>query len=181
MTVFSPAAPYILGTACIGRGIMAILQPRAEYGHMGLPLESPAFPASLPPPSSAEADAVQAERQDQGKAQAQAQARAGPGTVDASQSGSVSPLMYFKGIREISYGLAMVAFQRLGYESALTAFAGILSFVRLGDGLIIWLHGGDELRHRASGHLITGVGFLAWVAWRIRVVGQLQDGLLLRN
>lgn len=136
MTTFSSAPAYVLGTACLGRGLMALLSPRKEYDHVGLPLES--------------------------------QVAAVSSTTDpnAPGNGSVSPLMYFKGIREISYGLVLVALQRQGSEDALTTFAAVLSLVRLGDGLVVWLYGGDKLRWKALGHWITGVGFIGWVTWR---------------
>ncbi|KAI2631065.1 hypothetical protein GGR54DRAFT_585357 [Hypoxylon sp. NC1633] len=136
MTSPSPVPAYVLGAACFGRGIMALLSPREEYSHVGLQLESLA-PASLPPASQGD-----------------------------SVAGFVSPLMYFKGIREISYGLALMALQRQGNEDAVTTVATILSLVRLGDGLVVWLNGGESLRWRAWGHWITGVGFVGWVLWR---------------
>ena len=134
MAAFSALPSYILGTACFGRGVMALLSPQNEYGHVGLPLES------------------------------QATAPAARGSN--SEGGFASPLMYFKGIREISYGLTLVALQRQHNEGAITTFAAILSLVRFGDGFVVWLNGGDELRSRALGHWITGVGFLGWVIWR---------------
>ncbi|KAF0643413.1 hypothetical protein FPSE5266_05199 [Fusarium pseudograminearum] len=127
MTTFSSIPSYVLGAACVSRGTMALLSPRAEYGHVGLLLE----PGKTP-----------------------------------SETGYVSPLMYFKGIREMSYGMTLVALQWQGNESAVTAFSAILSIVRIGDGLVVWLNGGDQLRYKAAGHWITGLGFAGWVIWR---------------
>lgn len=125
---FSPIPAYVLGTACIGRGLMAILSPRSEYAHVGLPLEP----------------------------------GAGPG------SGFASPLMYFKGIREVAFGLTLVALQRQAADEAVTTVAAVLSLARFGDGLVVWLHGGEELGWKALGHWITGAGFVGWVVWRRR-------------
>ncbi|KAH7241590.1 hypothetical protein BKA59DRAFT_478853 [Fusarium tricinctum] len=127
MTTFSSIPSYILGGACVGRGIMALFSPRKEYGHVGLLLE----------PSR-----------------------------NTNETGAVSPLMYFKGLREISYGLTLMALQWQSNESAVTTFSAILSLVRIGDGLVVWMHGGDELRYKAAGHWITGLGFIGWVIWR---------------
>ncbi|KAF7551411.1 hypothetical protein G7Z17_g5012 [Cylindrodendrum hubeiense] len=138
MTTFSPIPAYVLGAACFGRGVMAVFSPREEYSHVGLPLESHAA-ASLP-------EAVDGE----------------------SISGSTSPLMYFKGIREVSYGLTMMALQRQGHEDALSTVAAILTLVRFGDGLVVWLYGGEKLRFRAWGHWITAAGFFGWATWRWR-------------
>lgn len=129
MTTYSPFPAYIFGAACVSRGVMASLWPRAEYDHMGLPLEAPS-------------------------------------PVEDASSGLVSPLMYYKGIREISYGATMVALQQQGLDRALTTFLGIISLVRFGDGLVVWLHGGPERRYRAWGHWITGAVFAGWVSWR---------------
>ncbi|PNY21031.1 Uncharacterized protein TCAP_07292 [Tolypocladium capitatum] len=78
----------------------------------------------------------------------------------AGAGGVASPLMYFKGIREITFGLTLVALQRLGNEEA------VLSLARVGDGLDVWLHGGEALRWKSLGHWITGAGFAGWVVWR---------------
>ncbi|OTA60766.1 hypothetical protein K449DRAFT_435169 [Hypoxylon sp. EC38] len=129
-------AAYIFGTACFSRGVMGVVSPRKEYSNIGLPLESYATATS---PTAHHDD---------------------PG------SGFASPLMYFKGIREISYGLTLIALQRQANEVGLTTFAAILSLVRFGDGLVVWFHGGDELRYKAWGHWITGAGFLVWVVRR---------------
>ncbi|KAF4435752.1 hypothetical protein F53441_13456 [Fusarium austroafricanum] len=61
MTTFSSIPPYILGGACVSRGIMALLSPRKEYGNVGLLLES---------------------------------------SKTSTEGGTVSPLMYFKGLRQ---------------------------------------------------------------------------------
>ncbi|KND89553.1 hypothetical protein TOPH_05884 [Tolypocladium ophioglossoides CBS 100239] len=129
-TFFSPWPSHVLGTACIGRGLMGILSPRNEYGHVGLPLESHAAAAA------------------------------------GSRGGFASPLMYFKGIREITFGLTLVALQWQGNEDAVTTVAAVLSLARFGDGLVVWLNGGDELRWKALGHWITSAGFVGWVIWR---------------
>ncbi|KAF4976035.1 hypothetical protein FZEAL_7253 [Fusarium zealandicum] len=130
MTTFSSIPSYVLGAACFGRGAMAILSPRKEYGHVGLLLESSRTHQS------------------------------------GFESGSVSPLMYFKGLREISYGLALVVLQKQGNESGITTFAAVLSLVRFGDGLVVWMNGGEALRWRAMGHWVTGAAFVGWVVWR---------------
>ncbi|KAJ3497733.1 hypothetical protein NLG97_g1679 [Lecanicillium saksenae] len=85
--------------------------------------------------------------------------------ASTTDTGFASPLMYFKAIREVSYGAALVALQQQGQETALTTLVGILSVVRLADGAVVWWHGGS-LRWRAAGHWITGIGFLGWFLWR---------------
>lgn len=129
--MFSPLPSYILGTACIIRSLMATFSPRAEYGHVGLPLE--------------------------GSDDQERKKRLG--------GGSVSPLMYFKAIREFSYGATLVLLEYEGLERAVTTFAAVLAVVRLVDGWIVWEFGEEE-KKRAWGHWITGLGFVGWVGWR---------------
>ncbi|EEY16301.1 conserved hypothetical protein [Verticillium alfalfae VaMs.102] len=131
----SQVPAYILGVACIGRGLMAIAKPTEEYAHVGLPLEL--------------ADAT-------------------PSLSRDTSIGTASPLMLFKGIREVSYGLTLAGLQWQDNHNAVTTFAAILSAVRLGDGLVVWMCGGGALRHRAWGHWITSGGLLGWVLWRLR-------------
>lgn len=90
-----------------------------------------------------------------------------PGAKDSLSSGHTSPLMYFKGIREVSYGTILLALQSQGQEDALTTVAAVLSLVRFADGSVVWLQGGAGLRHRAWGHWITGIGFAIWTIWRL--------------
>jgi uncharacterized protein DUF4267 len=129
MTTFSPIPAYVLGGACIGRGLMALAYPRQEYGHVGLPLET------LIPKGNAGA-------------------------------GTSSPLMYFKGIRELVIGASLVALQMQHNQDAVTTFAAIVALARFGDGAVVWIHGGETLRFKAFGHWITGAGFVGWVVWR---------------
>ncbi|KAI1106941.1 hypothetical protein F4804DRAFT_299575 [Jackrogersella minutella] len=138
MATLNPLPAYILGAACFGRGAMAILSPKKEYGNVGLPVESH-YKGALP-----------------------------TNQQSASNGGFASPLMYFKGIREISYGVTLMVLQQQGNESAVTTFAAILSLVRFGDGLVVWLNGGGELRWKALGHWITGASFVGWVMRRWR-------------
>lgn len=139
MTTFTPYVSYALGATCALRGVMAITSPRDEYAHMGLPLE-PKAPTNTPPTMTKEKN---------------------------DSEGSASPLVYLKGLREVSYGLTFMAFQQQGHVEAITVFAAIVSLVRFGDGLVVWLKGGKE-RYRAWGHWIPGFGCLGWAIWRWR-------------
>ncbi|KAI0164395.1 hypothetical protein GGR52DRAFT_575744 [Hypoxylon sp. FL1284] len=88
----------------------------------------------------------------------------GGGGAGASDAGSASPLIYLKGIREVTYGVALVALQYLGQEQAVTVMAGVMSLAGLGDGVIVRLCGGPEFRGMAFGHWGAGIGLVAW-AW----------------
>ncbi|KAI1659580.1 hypothetical protein F4813DRAFT_387687 [Daldinia decipiens] len=138
MAAFSPFSSYILGTACFARGLMTIFSPEKEYNNIGLPFDI----------------------QDEGPSPTD--------QYDVSGISFTSPLMYFKGIREISYGLTLVALEWQGNAAAVTTFAAVLSLVRFGDGLVVWLNGGEKLKFKAMGHWITGVSFLGWVIRRWR-------------
>ncbi|KAI4866728.1 hypothetical protein F4820DRAFT_241073 [Hypoxylon rubiginosum] len=88
------------------------------------------------------------------------------GTTPTDTAGRASPLMHLKGIREITYGLALGTLQYLGQEDALTAMVGIVSLAGLGDGIIVWLNSGPELRHKAFGHWGAFVALAGWSWWR---------------
>ncbi|KAI1773448.1 hypothetical protein F4818DRAFT_422610 [Hypoxylon cercidicola] len=81
-------------------------------------------------------------------------------------AGHASPLMHLKGIREITYGLALGTLQYLGQEDALTAVAGIFSLAGLVDGIVVWLNGGPALRRKAFGHWGAFVALAGWSWWR---------------
>lgn len=82
--------------------------------------------------------------------------------------GEVSPLMYLKGIREMTFGTTLLALQFQQQETALTTVAAILSVTRLGDGFVVWFKGGAGLKLQAIGHWLTGIGFIGWVLCRTK-------------
>lgn len=133
MFFMTPWPAYLVGTACIGRGVFAILTPRSEYGRIGLPLEAASSTSTSPSSSS------------------------------VSSSGLVSPLIFFKGIREVSYGLTILLLQHQGLDKALNTFASVLALARCADGAVVWWNGGKELRYRAVGHVLTGAMMVFWV------------------
>ncbi|PYH49315.1 DUF4267 domain-containing protein [Aspergillus saccharolyticus JOP 1030-1] len=86
---------------------------------------------------------------------------------DASHSdASVSPLMYLKGTRELSYGLLVIVLQYQGQHSAITTLAVVMASVALADGFVVWFCGGRERRQKACGHWGTFVGLGAWAWYR---------------
>ncbi|GJN70681.1 hypothetical protein ACCO45_005716 [Purpureocillium lilacinum] len=140
---FSPIPSYLFGTAFLGLSLSALLAPRREYARFGLPLETIApVSVKLSGPSG------------------------GGGGVGGGDGSFASPLMYLKGIRELTYGAALLALQYQGNEPAVTTLVGVLSFAAIGDGFVIWAHGGRELQGKAWGHWLPGLGFLGWAFWR---------------
>lgn len=137
MASFNPIPAYVIGVACLGLGIHSFFRPAHEYPRFGLPLE----PASLT-------------------------SRQQTDDKTLKQSGSVSPLIYIKAIRESTYGLALIALQYHEQDLGVTAMLAVLSLAGLGDGLIVWNYGGDQLRTKAFGHWITFVGLGGWSLWR---------------
>lgn len=81
-------------------------------------------------------------------------------------TGSVSPMIYAKGARELAFGLTYFALQYRGLDEAVTLFSAALCLVALLDGAIVWRYGGNHLRGKAWGHWGGLVPFAAWVAWR---------------
>lgn len=141
MNAYSPIHAYALGAAGIGLGLHACLRPRQEYPRFGLRLES----AQPPHPRQ----------------------KALIATPDTNpEAGSVSPLIHLKAIRESTYGLAFVGLQYQGNAAGVTTLAAIVALAALGDGLVVWYHGGKELRRKARGHWAASVGLAGWAGWR---------------
>ncbi|UNI20482.1 hypothetical protein JDV02_006563 [Purpureocillium takamizusanense] len=156
-TSFSPLPSYLFGTAFLGLSLSAILAPRREYARFGLPLETTTTTSSSTP-----ARVIINHNNNNNN-------NSGSGSDGSDGSdGFASPLMYLKGIRELTYGAALLALQWQGNEPAVTTLVGVLAFAALGDGCVIWAHGGEALRGKAWGHWLPGLGFLGWAAWRWR-------------
>ncbi|KAE8327218.1 hypothetical protein BDV39DRAFT_205072 [Aspergillus sergii] len=137
MATFSPIPAYVLGTLTLSLGCNALARPGPEYPRFGLPFESAASLASTH-----------------------------GNNKRTLPPGAVSPLMYIKGIREMSYGLTLLALQYYGQETAVTIFAAVCALVGLADGFVVWANGGKALRMKAFGHWITCLGFGGWACWR---------------
>ncbi|KAL4998255.1 hypothetical protein BDV10DRAFT_167600 [Aspergillus recurvatus] len=140
MATFSPLPTYLIGALCLTLGINSLFRAETEYPRFGLPLEPPASTTTT--------------------------SNWNPSTSDSdSARGTVSPLIYLKSIREITYGLALVALQYQGEEKAITTLAGVVSLAGLGDGFVVWTFGGER-RRTAMNHWGTFVGLLSWAVWR---------------
>lgn len=85
---------------------------------------------------------------------------------DSSSKLVVSPFIFIKGIREISYGAILAGLQYTGHEQGITLLSAVLSLVALADGALVWAYGGDRLRTKAFGHWTAFVGLAAWSWWR---------------
>ena len=130
----------IVGGICVGLGINCLISPRAEYTRFGLPLE----------PSQPEATAGNKKL---------------PGS-ESSSDGAVSPLMYMKGIRELTYGIALIALQYQGLYTGVTTFLAVCSLAGLGDGIVIWFWKDNKLKSKAFSHWSFFVAVAGWAAWR---------------
>jgi hypothetical protein len=153
MATFSPLPAYCIGTLCLALGVNGLFRPEAEYPRFGLPLEPPALTNTTTTASSGRS--------------ASAHPSPSPRPTGAS-TGTVSPLIYLKSIREITYGLALVALQYQGEERAITTLAAMISLAGLGDGFVVWNFGGER-KGTALNHWGTFVGLLGWAAWRSSV------------
>lgn len=79
---------------------------------------------------------------------------------------SHSPLIFLKGTREATYGLALILLQYQGNVNGVTTMVGVISLAGLADGFIVWFNGGQEFRHKTFGHWFAFVGLGCWAAWR---------------
>ncbi|OJJ96436.1 hypothetical protein ASPACDRAFT_1859122 [Aspergillus aculeatus ATCC 16872] len=91
----------------------------------------------------------------------------GGGPTTPHRVSDVSPLMYLKGIREISYGLLLIGLQSQGQETAVTTLAAVMAWVGLADGVVVWCCGGAERRQQAWGHWGTFLGLGVWAWYRV--------------
>ncbi|POS72440.1 hypothetical protein DHEL01_v209167 [Diaporthe helianthi] len=91
---------------------------------------------------------------------------------------SHSPLIYLKGSRELTCGLALVVLQYQGNADGVTAIAGIISLAGLVDGLVVWFNGGhmQGLKHKTLGHFLAFVVLGSWAAWRTHQVWEDSKG-----
>lgn len=143
---YSPINAYVIGIAGLGLGMHAVLRPREEYGRFGLPLES-----------AGRATGTQKDKA----------SSTSPDEAAGHDPGHVSPLIYVKGIREISYGLALIGLQYEGNAAGVTIVAGVMALAGLGDGLVVWFRGRKDRRYVALGHWIGGfLGLGGWAGWR---------------
>ncbi|KAI0842589.1 hypothetical protein F5Y06DRAFT_258020 [Hypoxylon sp. FL0890] len=127
---------YFIGAGSIALGLHCILRPKQEYARFGLPLE--------PAP----------------RRSSRSQKHGIP------DEGQPSPLIHLKGIREATYGLALITLQYLGQDEAVTVLNGIISLAGLGDGIVIWLYGGNKYRKKAFEHVGAFVALSGWSLWR---------------
>ncbi|KAI1798497.1 hypothetical protein F4811DRAFT_548326 [Daldinia bambusicola] len=84
----------------------------------------------------------------------------------ATREEYASPAFYLKGIREITYGLALGTMQYYGHDNAVTIMTAVMSLAGLGDGIIVWLYGGDKAKGKAFGHWGAFAVLSAWSLWR---------------
>ena len=132
MSTNSSIPVYLLSGICVAIGAHCFISPKGEYERFGIPLEG---------------------------------LHAGSGDKKVSSStaaGTVSPLMYVKGARELCFGLNFAALQYQGLYAAVTTSLAVYSLAALIDGFVIW----SRYPQKAVGHLAFGVGFAAWAAWR---------------
>ncbi|OTB15178.1 hypothetical protein K445DRAFT_23189 [Daldinia sp. EC12] len=78
-----------------------------------------------------------------------------------------SPVIYLKGIRETTYGLALGAMQYHGYDNAVTIMTAVMSLAGLGDGIIVWFYGGGKAKRKALGHWGAFALLFGWSLWRM--------------
>ncbi|KAL5042151.1 hypothetical protein BDW71DRAFT_190599 [Aspergillus fruticulosus] len=100
--------------------------------------------------------------------------REGSDNRQPHSGGSISPLIYVKGIRELGYGVALVNLQRLHDEGGLRVLLWIGALMSLADGGVVLVFGRRNYQMVAF-HLLFAVYLGA--AWWIRT----EDGCLKRE
>lgn len=139
MDASSPINAYVVGLGLHAMGLHALLRPRQEYARLGLHLES-----------------AQPHQKDHQGAE-----------ISKQSAVDVSPLIYIKGIRDVTYGLALVGLQYQGNAAGVTTVTAVVALAALGDGLVIWFRGRRDGRRKAVEHWAVGfLGLGSWAAWR---------------
>ena len=80
--------------------------------------------------------------------------------------GAVSPFLYAKAARDITFGLTYFLLQYTRNARGVTAFSMAAAVTGCVDGWIAWAYGG-ELRGTAWNHWTGTAVFTAWVAMRL--------------
>jgi len=153
MASFSPIPAYLFGSLFIALGTVAIISPQKDYEIFGLPsppkISNHGNDASAIPPTSSPL------------------LKKSSGSPDTVGDALVSPYVYAKGIRDVTYGLTYVLLQAQGQEVAITLFSGVVCVAAIGDGLIVWFCGGENLKSKAWGHWGSLAPLLGWIGWRV--------------
>lgn len=161
MNAFSPIHSYVLGAASVGLGLHAFFRPRQEYARFGLPLE--ASPPTTTTTTTTATHPGQTAKDTIGGAQAKNKNNNDRLT---GEDGSASPLIYLKGVREVTYGVAFIALQLQDNAAGITTMAGVMALAAVGDGFLVMFHGGKDETKKAWGHWGAAVGLGSWAAWR---------------
>jgi hypothetical protein len=145
MTLSTTFPSYLIGTATVGVGLMCFASPGRAYKLFGLPLNSP----TTQPSKFAEISP------DKTHPAAASTAISGPPTP--------SPYLYAMAVRQLSFGLALVAFEATGNTDAVATMAAAMCLMGAVDGWIVWKYGG-ELQNKAWNHwngtIISGAWYL---------------------
>ncbi|KAI1088494.1 hypothetical protein F5B19DRAFT_425465 [Rostrohypoxylon terebratum] len=144
-----PIPAYFIGAGSILLGVHCFVRPTQEYGRFGLPLE--------PAPRA---------KRDRGEKRERGERRS-----SSAEEGRASPLVYIKGVREVTYGVALGVLKWLKHDDAVTALTAVLALAGLGDGVVVWLHGGEKNRRKAVGHWGAFLILGGWSVWRFLTTG----------
>ncbi|KAI1380616.1 hypothetical protein F4677DRAFT_192913 [Hypoxylon crocopeplum] len=133
---------YACSALCIALGVHSYVRPRDEFARFGIPVPpESSTPKQKPTPPST--------------------------TTTALEKGEGEyPLMHVKGIRDLTYGIALGAMQYQGLEPAVTIMVGVLSLAGLGDGFVVWMYGGERFKGKLWGHWGAFVVWGSWALWR---------------
>ncbi|KAH8890351.1 hypothetical protein GQ53DRAFT_174819 [Thozetella sp. PMI_491] len=130
---------YLLGTGMVGLGLLGLASPARAYATFGLP-----YPSSVTSPDRVHPASLRAD---------------GPGSAP-------SPYLYAKAVRDLSYGIAFLAFEATQNAAAVTTMAALTALTGAVDGWVVWRYGG-ELRAKAWGHWNGTTLIAAWFAFRV--------------
>ncbi|KAL3467922.1 hypothetical protein BJX64DRAFT_246495 [Aspergillus heterothallicus] len=131
-----------LGSIRILRGVQALISPGSQYIHHGLPLEGSGSVTSKSP--------------------------SGP---QEEHKGTISPLIYTKGIRDIGFGIALFVVSASRDQGNMTLLLGVAALMSLADLVVAVVHGGRRSGEPKAGRFLHlfGAVYLG-VVWWLRYV-----------
>ncbi|KAK1762509.1 hypothetical protein QBC33DRAFT_551730 [Phialemonium atrogriseum] len=98
--------------------------------------------------------------------------KASPLTIHPAAVEPVSPFVYPKAARDITFGLAYFILQAQQNETGVTAFSAAVAVTGFLDGWTVWTCGSPKMRNNAWRHWIGSAIFTVWVG--LRVVKRMQ-------
>ncbi|KAL5342674.1 hypothetical protein BJX70DRAFT_355559 [Aspergillus crustosus] len=143
---FSPQLIWTIANISVVRAVWCFISPATQYEEFGLPLEQP---SSTSPTPSASATTTAAQPR-----------------LQAPNEGTISPLIYTKGIRDFAYGVLLLTVRNGKDQNAATVVIMVGALMSAGDAFVVWRFGGQRWKTAWRHAVIAGL-FYVWYSLRL--------------